>query len=118
MKGVPCGPRAFIDGGWHSSGVSGASKGRPGHLKERSRGAQELHSFPPHLGLNNAPVSGLEAAEGDALAPRHPARGEALKGWVPLVTRPQLLPQGALEVGEGDWQPLGTTGGEAPRSGA
>lgn len=73
----PCGSQAFIDGGWHataravsdSTEVSGASNGRSGYLKERFRPSQKPHSFPPHLGLNNAPVKGLEVAGPDALTP-------------------------------------------------
>lgn len=63
MKGVPCGSQAFSDGGWHttiraasdSPEVSGASNGRPGHLKERSPTPRRLCSFPLHLGPNNRP---------------------------------------------------------------
>lgn len=100
MKGVPCGSQPFLDGGWHVPGraasdsneVSGASNGGLGHLKERSRAPQKLHSFPPHLGPNNTPVNGLEVAEQtpwplEPPSPRGGFEGLGSRGLHPQLSR-------------------------------
>lgn len=72
MKQEPHGSQAFAESGWYTAVkedrdnimVSGASKGRPGHLKE---GPHSL-ACRPHLGSDNRPSQGLEVTQWDRTA--------------------------------------------------
>ena len=90
-----------------STVVSGASNGRPGHLKERPHKPQKLHPLPPHLGPNNSSSQWAWGyCVGLPCSLSHAAHERTLSGWVPLV----IHPQEALELMEGNRQPLRTTG--------
>lgn len=73
MKQEPHGSQAFAESGWYAAVkedrdnimVSGASKGRPGHLKEGPRSL----ACRPHLGSDNRPSQGLEVTQWDRTAP-------------------------------------------------
>lgn len=117
------GSQAFVDGGWH-----GRQRGEwwyqvpqtSGHLKERPRESQKLHSFPPHLGCNNCPsqwAGGYWVGLPPSLS--HSAHGGAWQGWVPRIIHPQWSCKESPGTGGG--QPAITEGqrwGSSPRGGA
>lgn len=84
MKREACGSQAFVEGRWPTVDtedrdnimVSGASKRRPGHLKESLRSPACL----PHLGSDNRPSQGIEATQRDRTPlPFNLLMGNALK---------------------------------------
>lgn len=92
--------------------VSGASNGRPGHLKEGPPGLRNATPFRHTWVLTIAPVSGHEVRGGRPESLHH---GEALQGW---VIHPQWSLTESPGTEERGRQPLRPPGDEAHHSGA